>query len=295
MFHSSITALVTPFKNDKIDDASYQNLIDWQIKQGTSAVVPCGTTGESPTLTHDEHHRVVELCIETAAKRVPVLAGTGSNSTVEAISLTQFAQRAGADAALVVTPYYNKPTQEGLYQHYKAIHDATNIPIIVYNIPGRSVIDMSVATLARLAELPRITGVKDATNNLERVPETRAACGDKFNCLSGEDGTVAAFLAMGGDGIVSVLSNVAPKESANLHKAWRAGDLKTFAALRDRLAPLSKALFMETNPAPIKYALSLLGLIEPSVRLPLVEVQDSTRQAVRDAMEFAGLLERKAA
>lgn len=290
MFTGSIPALVTPFRNDAVDEKAYQDLIEWQIAEGSSALVPCGTTGESPTLTHAEHDRLVELCVETVAGRVPVMAGTGSNSTVEAIRLSRHAQKAGANALLVVTPYYNKPTQEGLYQHYRALHDAVDLPIIIYNIPGRSVIDMNVDTMARLAELPRIIGVKDATADLARPLEIRHRIGPDFCQLSGEDATVTAFLAQGGHGCISVTADVAPRLCADLHKAWQQGDIKTMVTIRDQLAPLHKALFLETNPAPVKYALSLLGKCLPDCRLPLVPLSTSTREKVTDAMKFAGLL-----
>ena len=290
MFTGSIPALVTPFRNDALDEKAFQDLIEWQIKEGSSALVPCGTTGESPTLNHAEHDRLVELCVEATAGRVPVMAGTGSNSTAEAIRLSIHAQKAKADALLVVTPYYNKPTQEGLYQHYKAIHDAVDLPIIIYNIPGRSVIDMTIDTMARLAVLPRIIGVKDATADLARPLETRHKIGPDFNQLSGEDATVTGFLAQGGHGCISVTANVAPGLCARLHAAWQQGDLATMVTIRDQLGPLHKALFVETSPAPVKYALSLLGRCLPDCRLPLVPITDATRDRVEQAMRFAGIL-----
>ncbi|HYH20252.1 MAG TPA: 4-hydroxy-tetrahydrodipicolinate synthase [Azospirillum sp.] len=290
MFHGSITALLTPFKNGKVDESAFQAFVDWQITEGTDALVPCGTTGESPTLSHEEHDRVVELAIEAAAGRVPVIAGAGSNSTEEAIRLSRHARKAGAAAALVVTPYYNKPTQEGLYQHFKAIHDAADLPIIIYNIPGRSVVDMSVATMARLAKLPNIVGVKDATADLVRPLRTRVEIGPDFVQLSGEDGTAIAFNAQGGVGCISVTSNVAPKLCSQMQKAWRDGDLATCFTIRDQLMPLHNALFVETSPGPVKYAASLLGKCGDEVRLPLVPVGDSTKQMVRDAMTAAGVL-----
>ncbi|HYD71331.1 4-hydroxy-tetrahydrodipicolinate synthase [Azospirillum sp.] len=290
MFHGSITALLTPFKNGKVDESAFQAFVDWQITEGTNALVPCGTTGESPTLSHEEHDRVVELAIEAAAGRVPVIAGAGSNSTEEAIRLSRHARKAGAAAALVVTPYYNKPTQEGLYQHFKAIHDAADLPIIIYNIPGRSVVDMSVATMARLAKLPNIIGVKDATADLVRPLRTRVEIGPDFVQLSGEDATAIAFNAQGGVGCISVTSNVAPKLCAQMQKAWRDGDLATCFKIRDQLMPLHNALFVETSPGPVKYAASLLGKCGDELRLPLVPVGESTRQTVRDAMVAAGVL-----
>jgi 4-hydroxy-tetrahydrodipicolinate synthase len=290
MFKGSIVALLTPFRNGAVDEKAFQAFVEWQVAQGTHGLVPCGTTGESPTLTHDEHMRVVELCVEASAGRVPVIAGTGSNSTAEAIALSRHAKEADADAVLVVTPYYNKPTQEGLYQHYKAIHDAVDIPIIIYNIPGRSVIDMSVATMARLAKLPNVVGVKDATADLTRPLRTRVEIGPEFCQLSGEDATVAAFLAQGGQGCISVTANVAPAQCSALHNAWQAGDWPTVERLRDQLMPLHGALFVETSPGPVKYAASLLGLCSDEMRLPMVPVGEQTRHAVRDAMVKAGVL-----
>ena len=290
MFTGSLVALITPFRDEAVDEDAYQRFVDWQINQGTHGIVPCGTTGESPTLSHAEHKRVVELAVGAADRRVPVIAGTGSNSTAEAIELTRHARAAGADAALVVVPYYNKPTQEGLYQHFKAIHDSAELPIIIYNIPGRSVIDMSVSTMARLAKLPNIVGVKDATANLQRPLDTRVAIGPEFCQLSGEDATIVAFLAQGGVGCISVTANVAPAMCAQLHNAWRAGDFQTVARLRDMLSPLHNALFLEGNPTPVKYAVSLLGRCENKVRLPLVPVTEDTQTKVRAAMTGLGLL-----
>jgi 4-hydroxy-tetrahydrodipicolinate synthase len=290
MFFGSIPALVTPFTNGQIDDAAFQRFVEWQIAQGSNGLVPSGSTGESATMSHAEHERVIRLCVEAAAGRVPVIAGTGSNSTSEAVSLTQAAQKSGADAALIVTPYYNKPTQEGLYQHYKAIHDSVDIPIIVYNIPGRSVIDVSVETMARLAKLPRIAGVKDATADLTRPTRIRHAIDPDFCQLSGEDPTAVAFLAQGGHGLISVTANVAPALSSALQSAWRKGDLQEVARIRDLLAPLNSALFFEVNPIPVKYAVSLLGFCDGSVRLPLTEATPEARKAVEAAMQYAGVL-----
>ena len=290
MFKGSIVALITPFKNGGLDEKGFKAFVDWQIKEGTEALVPCGTTGESPTLSHDEHHRVIELCLEVAKGRVPVIAGTGSNSTAEAIALTKHAKKAGADAALVVTPYYNKPTQEGLYRHYKAIHDEGGLPIVIYNIPARSVIDMTVETMARLAALPNIVGVKDATSDLVRPMKTKAAIDRDFCQLSGEDATALPFLAAGGHGCISVTANVAPRLCAQMHKAWSAGDLKTAYALQDRLLPLHLALFAETSPGPVKYAAGLLGKCSDEVRLPLCEIAEATKEKVKSAMIGAGLL-----
>jgi len=289
-FRGSFTALVTPFKNGSVDEKAFRGLVDWQIAEGTSGLVPVGTTGESPTLSHEEHRQVVEWCVEQAHGRVPVVAGAGSNSTKEAVDLAREAEKSGADAVLVVTPYYNKPTQEGLYQHFKAINDAIGIPIIIYNIPPRSVIDMSVDTMKRLFELPNIAGVKDATANMTRVTQQRAAIGEDFNQMSGEDITALGFMAHGGHGCISVTSNVAPRLCAEFQAACRKGDYSAALKIQDQLAPLHINLFLETSPAPIKYALSLLGKCAETVRLPMVPVSDKTRAAVRDAMVHAGLI-----
>jgi 4-hydroxy-tetrahydrodipicolinate synthase len=289
-FRGSFTALVTPFKNGSVDQAALRGLVDWQIAEGTAGLVPVGTTGESPTLSHEEHHQVVEWCVEQSHGRVPVVAGSGSNSTREAVDLARHAEKAGADAVLVVTPYYNKPTQEGLYQHYKVINDAIGIPIIIYNIPGRSVIDMSVDTMKRLFELKNIAGVKDATANMVRVSQQRAALGADFNQLSGEDATALGFMAHGGHGCISVTSNVAPRLCAEFQNSCLKGDYASALKLQDKLMPLHTALFIETNPAPAKYALSLLGKCAETVRLPMVPVAEKTRAAVRDAMVHAGLI-----
>jgi 4-hydroxy-tetrahydrodipicolinate synthase len=289
-FRGSFTALVTPFKNGSIDEKAFRGLVDWQIEEGTSGLVPVGTTGESPTLSHDEHKHVVEWCIDQAKGRVSVVAGAGSNSTREAIELAQHAEKAGADAVLVVTPYYNKPTQEGMYQHFKAINDSIGIPIIIYNIPARSVIDMSVETMKRLYELKNIAGVKDATANVVRVSQQRAAMGAEFNQLSGEDATALGFMAHGGHGCISVTSNVAPRLCAEFQGACLKGDYNNALKLQDKLMPLHTALFIETNPSPAKYALSLLGKCADTVRLPMVPLADKTRTAVREAMVHAGLI-----
>jgi 4-hydroxy-tetrahydrodipicolinate synthase len=289
-FRGSFTALVTPFSNGSLDEKAFRGLVDWQIAEGTDGLVPVGTTGESPTLSHEEHRRVVEWCIEQAKGRVPVIAGSGSNSTREAIELSEHAEKAGADAVLIVTPYYNKPTQEGLYQHFKAINDAIGIPIIIYNIPIRSVIDMSVDTMTRLFELDNIAGVKDATANVVRVSQQRAAMGEGFNQLSGEDATVLGFMAHGGHGCISVTSNVAPRLCAEFQDACLKGDYETALKLHDKLMPLHTALFIETNPSPAKYALSVLGKCADTVRLPMVRLADKTKAAVREAMVHAGLI-----
>ena len=289
-FRGSFTALVTPFKNGSVDEKAFRELVDWQIAEGTKGLVPVGTTGESPTLSHDEHQSVVEWCVEQARGRVPVVAGAGSNSTKEAIDLAQHAEKAGANAVLVVTPYYNKPTQEGLYQHFKAINDAIGIPIIIYNIPPRSVIDMSVETMTRLSELKNIAGVKDATANVVRVSQQRAAMGPDFNQLSGEDATALGFMAHGGHGCISVTSNVAPRLCSEFHVAWQKGDHATALKIHDKLMPLHTNLFIESNPSPVKYALSLLGKMDETLRLPMVPVSEPTRIAVRSAMVHAGLI-----
>jgi 4-hydroxy-tetrahydrodipicolinate synthase len=289
-FKGSITALVTPFRDGAVDEAAFRSFINWQIQEGTSGLVPVGTTGETPTLSHKEHDRVVEICVEETKGRVPVIAGAGSNSTAEAVAFSRHAEKVGADAVLIVTPYYNKPTQEGLYQHYKAINDAGGIPIIIYNIPGRSVIDMSVETMARLYELKNIAGVKDATANMARVSLQRQMMGPDFIQLSGEDATALGFMAHGGHGCISVTSNVAPRLCAEMQSACLSGDYASALKVQDRLMPLHTNLFIETNPTPVKYGASLLGLMEADVRLPLVPASDNAKQAVRSAMAHAGLI-----
>ncbi|HEX5508069.1 MAG TPA: 4-hydroxy-tetrahydrodipicolinate synthase [Pseudolabrys sp.] len=289
-FRGSFTALVTPFKNGSVDERVFRELVEWQIAEGTNGLVPVGTTGESPTLSHDEHKHVVEWCIDQAKGRVPVIAGAGSNSTAEAIELSQHAEKAGADAVLIVTPYYNKPTQEGLYQHFKAINDAIGIPIVMYNIPGRSIVDINVDTMKRLYELKNIAGVKDATANMTRVSQQRAAMGTGFNQLSGEDITALGFNAHGGHGCISVTSNVAPRLCSEFQAACGKGDFATALKLQDKLAPLHTNLFVETSPAPVKYALSLLGKCANTVRLPMVPASEKAQAAVREAMVHAGLI-----
>ncbi|HET9019368.1 MAG TPA: 4-hydroxy-tetrahydrodipicolinate synthase [Acetobacteraceae bacterium] len=291
MFQGSLVALITPMRDDgALDEAALARFVEWQIAEGTHGLVPVGTTGESPTLSHEEHRRVVEITIEVARKRVPVIAGAGSNSTAEAIDLARHAKDAGADAALVVTPYYNKPTQEGLFLHYTAIADAVDIPIIIYNIPGRSVIDMSVETMARLAKHRNIVGVKDATANLARPLHTARACGDKFCQLSGEDHTAVAFLAAGGAGCISVTGNVAPRLCSAMHRAWQDGRVAEAMSIQNRLVPLHDAMFAETSPGPVKYAASLLGHTSEHCRLPLAPCGEATRARVRAAMVETGLL-----
>ncbi|ADZ70314.1 4-hydroxy-tetrahydrodipicolinate synthase [Polymorphum gilvum] len=291
MFKGSIPALITPFRNGAVDEKRFQDFVEWQIKEGSNALVPVGTTGESPTLTHDEHKRVVELCIEAAAGRVPVMAGAGSNNTAEAIDLARFAEKAGAQGLLVVTPYYNKPNQAGLKAHFRAIDDAVGIPIFIYNIPGRSVIDMTPETMADLFKTCRnIAGVKDATANMARTSLQRHACGSDFVQLSGEDITALGFNAHGGSGCISVTANVAPRLCSQFQAACLSGDYATALSIQDKLTPLHHALFIEPNPTGVKYALSLLGKIENELRLPLVPVSAETQAQIRQAMVRAGLI-----
>ena len=294
MFKGSIVALITPFKNNELDEECYISLIHHHIKSGTSGLVPAGTTGESPTLSHEEHERVIELCVKESKGKIPVIAGTGSNSTSEAVSLTKYAEKIGANAALVVTPYYNKPTQEGLYQHYKSINDNCSIPIIIYNIPPRSVVDMSVDTMSRLFELKNIIGVKDATADLNRVDLQRKKMGPDFIQLSGEDGTALDFNLRGGVGCISVTANVAPKLCSEFQEASTAKNNSNLLAkakqINDKLMPLHKSLFIESSPSPVKYAASLLNLCSDDVRLPLVKITDETKKAVKSAMTHANLI-----
>lgn len=284
------TALITPFRDGKVDEKAFQSFIAWQIAEGVDGIVPCGTTGESPTLSHSEHRRVVELAVEAAAGKVKVMAGTGSNSTVEAVEFTRHAAKAGADSALVVAPYYNKPTQEGLYQHYKAVAECSDLPIIIYNIPGRSVINISDETLARLSQLPNIAGVKDATGDLARVSTLRHMVGEKLALLSGEDMTAVGFNAQGGVGCISVTSNVAPKACAEIQHLCLQGKYREALAIQDRLVPLHQAMFCETNPIPVKYAVSLMGKCAGEIRLPLLSPSETSRQRIKEAMQAAGLL-----
>jgi len=286
----SITALVTPFRNDVFDEEAFRKFLNWQIENGTNGFVPVGTTGESPTLSPSEHERVVEVCVAETAGRVPVIAGAGSNSTAEAIAFSRHAEKVGADALLIVTPYYNKPTQEGLYQHFKAINDAVGLPIIIYNIPGRSIVDMSVETMTRLYELKNIVGVKDATANVARTSLQRQAMGADFIQLSGEDATALGFMAHGGHGCISVSSNVAPALCSEMQVACLAGDYAKALQIQDRLLPLHTNLFVETSPAPVKFAVAELGFMSEEIRLPLVPVGEHTRKLVRSAMVHAGLL-----
>ena len=290
MFKGSIPALITPFKNEKVDYSSYEKIIEWSIAEGSHGFVPCGTTGESPTLSHENHKNIVEECINTVNKRVPVIAGTGSNNTIEAIEYTQHAEKAGADGALVVTPYYNKPTQKGLYQHFKKIAESTSLPIIIYNIPGRSIVDMSIDTMHELSEVKNIAGVKDATNDLFRPLLTQTKINKDFCYLSGEDGTALAYLSQGGVGCISVTANVVPRFCADLHNAWIDHDIKKSQEINLKLAKLHDALFIESSPGPVKYAAELLNLCSSETRMPLVEIQNSTKKIVKDCLIELNLL-----
>lgn len=288
-FKGSIVALVTPFKKGRVDLDTFQQLVEWHIASGTHGLVPCGTTGETPTLSTEEHKSIIKACLEAANGKVPVIAGAGSNATDKAVDLARFAEKSGADGILVVTPYYNKPTQEGMYQHFKAVNDAVGLPIILYNVPGRTGVEISVETVVRLAGLKNIAGIKDASVDLGRPLQIRVALGNDFTQLSGEDATVAAYLAQGGHGCISVSANVAPRLCADLHNAWAKKDWKNFERARDALLPLHKALFAETSPSPAKYCLSRLGKCSEELRLPLVPVTAPTRQKLDEAMEFAGI------
>ena len=294
MFKGSIVALITPFKDSNLDEESFVSIIHYHLKNGTNGLVPGGTTGESPTISHDEHRKIIEICVKESSGKIPVIAGTGSNSTDEAVALTKFSEKAGADAALVVTPYYNKPTQEGLYQHYKAINDNCGIPIIIYNIPPRSVVDMSVDTMARLFELKNIIGVKDATANLDRVTLQKNKMGDEFVQLSGEDGTALEFNLRGGNGCISVTANIAPKLCSEFQEASLAKNNNNLISkakqINEKLLPLHNSLFIESNPSGVKYGASLLGLCSEEVRLPLVKTTAPTKKIVKSAMSRVGLL-----
>jgi 4-hydroxy-tetrahydrodipicolinate synthase len=290
MFRGSIPALVTPFRNGGVDEGALAELVEWHVAEGSHGLVAVGTTGETPTLSHAEHERCIEIVVETAAGRIPVIAGAGSNNTAESVSLMRHAKAVGADAALVVTPYYNKPSQRGLYHHFKTLHDAVELPIIIYNIPGRSVIDMAPETMGELAKLPRIVGVKDATGDVSRASDQRAACGADFIQLSGEDASALGFNAHGGQGCISVVANIAPRLCAEFQEATLAGDYAKALDYQDRLLPLHRAAFAEPNPSPTKYALSLLGKCAEDVRSPLVPVEEPTRERMRSAMRRAGLI-----
>jgi 4-hydroxy-tetrahydrodipicolinate synthase len=295
MFKGSITALITPFRNGKLDEEALRQFVEWQIAEGTHGLVPTGTTGESPTLNFDEHKLVIEITVQTARGRIPVIAGTGSNSTDEAIELSMYAESVGADGLLIVNPYYNKPNQEGLYQHFKAINDKVGIPIVIYNIPGRTNVDMTVDNMARVFQLKNVCGVKDATANLARVSQQRDAMGPEFNQLSGEDATALGFMAHGGHGCISVASNIAPRLCSDLQNACMKGDFAAALKLQDRLMPLFDAMFVETNPGPVKYAASRLGLCSADMRLPLVPVCDQTKKVVDAVLKKVGLLDAVAA
>lgn len=290
MFQGAIVAIVTPFKNGQLDEEAYRQLIEFQIENGTHGIVPCGTTGESATLSHTEHKRVVEICIDQVKKRVPVIAGTGSNNTAEALELTRHAQDAGADAALMITPYYNKPTQEGLYQHYKKIAEAASIPIVVYNVPGRTSLNLLPETVARLAEFPNIVGIKEATGDLKQGAKVIELCGDRITVLSGDDFTALPLMAVGGKGVISVISNVVPRDMAQMCDAFLGGNLAAARALHYKMWPLMEAMFYETNPAPAKTALKLMGKITGEVRLPLCPMSPANEEKLRQVMQRYGLI-----
>ncbi|MDB9955430.1 4-hydroxy-tetrahydrodipicolinate synthase [Pelagibacterales bacterium] len=290
MFKGSFTALITPFKDGKFDETSFRSLIDFQLKSGTHGLVPTGTTGESPTLSHEEHIRIVEVCIEQANKKAPVIAGTGSNSTEEAIYLTKHAEKAGADAALVVTPYYNKPSQEGLLQHFTKIANSVDIPIVIYNIPGRSIVDMSNETMSKLFEVKNIVGVKDATGDIPRVYFTRSEVGNEYNMLSGDDSTTLAFMTYGGHGAISVTSNIAPKLCSDFHSLCMDKNFYEASLINDKLMPLHRALFLESSPGPVKYAASKLDLCSEEVRLPVTKINNDTKKIIDNALRHASLI-----
>jgi 4-hydroxy-tetrahydrodipicolinate synthase len=290
MFKGSLTALITPFRDDTIDQDTFEKFVNWQISEGVHGIVPSGTTGESVTFTKDEFRTVVELCVRVSNKRVPVIVGSGTNCTRKTIELSQTAEKLGADALLVVSPYYNKPSQEGLYAHFKAVHDATNIPIILYDIPPRSVVEIDLDTLVQLAELPRIAGVKDATNKLGKPLQLRNKAGDDFCLLSGDDATTLAYLAQGGDGCISVIANIAPRLCAEMHTAWMNGDVKKAQSINKKLQPLSEAAFCQPSPAPVKYGAELLGFGSRETRLPITVATESTRQRIKGQLEALELL-----
>ena len=289
MTMETFTAIITPFKNNKIDEKSLEKIVEFQIKNGVDGIVPCGTTGESPTLSHEEHNLVIKICVEIAGKRIKVMAGTGSNSTTEAVFTTEYAKKVGADSCLIVSPYYNKPTPEGVFQHFKVLNDC-GIPLIIYNIPGRCVINISDENLARIAELKNVVGIKDATGDLARIASLRLLIKKNFSYLSGEDATAVGFNAMGGNGVISVTSNIAPKLVSDLQKLCAKGDYASALKIQDQLTSLHAAMFCETNPIPIKYATSLLGLCSAEIRLPLVEPSDSAKERVKKEMKKLGLI-----
>lgn len=290
MFKGSIVAIVTPFKNGKFDEKAYGDLIEWHIKQGTHGIVPCGTTGEASTLGFEEHYRVIEVAVKAANKRIPVIAGTGANSTDEAIEITKKAKKLGADGALLVTPYYNKPTQEGLYRHYKAVADAVKIPIVLYNVPGRTAVNMLPSTVARLTECKNIVGIKEATGDMKQVSELIRLCGDRLAVLSGDDFTTLPLLALGGHGAISVTANVAPKNSAEMYNAWVNGDIAKARELHYKLEPLNSAMFIETNPIPVKTALVMMGKIKEEFRLPLCEMSKANKEKLKGVLKSAKII-----
>ena len=290
MFKGSIPAVITPFRNNEVDYSSFEKVVEFLILNGSNGLVPCGTTGESPTLSHDEHKTIIEECIRMSDKRIPIIAGTGSNNTLEAIEYTNHAEKVGADAALIVTPYYNKPTQSGLYNHYKSIAENSNLPIIIYNIPGRSIVDMNIETMIELSKLENIVGVKDATNDLFRPLLTKKLMNSDFCYLSGEDGTALAYLAQGGHGCISVTANIAPKLCSDMHSAWRNNDIKKAQQINLNLSKVHHTLFLESSPGPVKYAASLLGLCSPDVRLPLVEISENTKIQVQNSLKENNLI-----
>lgn len=290
MFKGSMVAVVTPFKNGKIDEKALEELLQWHIKEGTQGIIPCGTTGEASTLDYEEHYRVIDITVKVVNKRIPVIAGTGSNSTDEAIMITIKAEQLGADAALVVTPYYNKPTQEGLYRHYKEIADKTGLPLILYNVPGRTSVNLLPSTVARLAEHPRIVGIKEATGDMKQVSEIIRLCGDRFTVLSGDDFTNLTLLALGGKGAISVTANVCPKDMAELFNAWEKGDIERARQLHYKLEPINKAMFIETNPIPVKTALAMMGKIKEELRLPLCEMSPENKEKLGEILRNAQLI-----
>jgi len=290
MFKGSMVAIVTPFKNGKIDEKAFEHLIEWHIKEGTHGIVPCGTTGEASTLDYEEHYKVIEIAVKVVNKRIPVIVGTGSNSTEEAIMITKKAEQLGADAALIVTPYYNKPTQEGLYRHFKAIASSTGLPIILYNVPGRTSVNLLPSTVARLAEIPQIMGIKEATGDMKQVSEIIRLCGDKITVLSGDDFTNLTLLALGGKGAISVTANICPGDMAELFNAWERGDIAKARQLHYKLEPINKVMFIETNPIPVKTALSMIGKIKEEFRLPLCEMSQSNKEKLAEVLRNAGLI-----
>lgn len=290
MFKGSIVAIVTPFKKGKFDERAYGDLIEWHISQGTHGIVPCGTTGEAPTLDFEEHYRVIEVAVKAANKRIPVIAGTGANSTDEALEITRKAKKLGADGALLVTPYYNKPTQEGLYRHYKLIAEKVDIPMVLYNVPGRTAVNMLPSTVARLAEFKNIVGIKEATGDMKQASELIRLCGDRMSVISGDDFTTFPMLALGGKGAISVTANIAPKDAADMFNAWEKGNISKARKLHYKLEPLNNAMFIETNPIPVKTALALMGKIEEEFKLPLCEMSPANKEKLKGVLKNAGLI-----